>query len=1353
MAIRQTLVEFLPIRHSFRALWGILICLPLCFCTKGNAQVMPPTVRLRFETIGPDQGLPHKMVQELYQDRMGFIWMGTPVGLVKYDGYQFKRYVYEPAGTTTGERPSQTINVQSIAEDEKGDLWIGCVYEGEAKPVLFRFDRASEKLIPVLYDRQADTTLIKSGVRHLHVGQSNLWINANRLYRLPLRQVNSKEDFSYRVFDLEPPDYEEWVTCSIYEDRKGRIWFPGFRGIYQWMPERDSLQFHPVDLPVAKGPSGFFLFELTATDDGWLMATTSQERFLLRFNPDDGAYEVVENKWYRPSMYCVMVDQQTLWLGDDIGQGYIAVMDMHTGILREVDVQSLSREVFPYLIVKSMLQDASGNIWIGTRYGPLLKYNPDKTEFHWLPNPYEISNRSAISDVQQASDGSYWMTIIGSGLYHWDSSLRNFQSFLPNADHSNGLLSSMVLDVEVTEDGSVWFGDLFAVGRYDPDLDQFKHYMGTGSVHTVYEDPQGRIWAGTYEGLRRYDPEQDKWETYNLPPIMGILGDSRGDLWLGHFTFGSYDWKRQGFIRFQPESGAWESFELPRAYSFLEDANRNIWIGTANGLFRYDTRKDTFQRFGEADGLPNSVINGIEEDGNGLLWLATDNGLSCFDPTRQSFRNYNKSDGLPTNLFIPGSFKNRAGELFFWGNAGLLYFHPDSIRENTLPPKLAFTGLDLFGEPVRIDREGPLERHVSLQPEVRFAHRQNDLTVHYAALHYKNPEKNRYQVKLDHYDREWRDVGTQTFANYTNLDPGRYVFRVKAANSDGVWNEADIALPITIHPPWYWNTWTQALYLLLTSLLIIGGYRFLLSRRLAQAEARRLKDLDAMKTHLYTNITHEFRTPLTVILGAVDTIAQRAKQAFDTDLEVIRRNSRQLLAMVNRMLDLSKLDAGKLNLNPIQGDILPFLRYATESFHSFALNQKINLNFYSEEESVIMDYDPEKLLQVMSNLLANALKFTPEYGKVQVVARQLKESPPRLGLEVRDTGAGIPAEELPHIFDRFYQPPNNGFQEGTGIGLALVKELIDLMEGEVKVKSRPGEGTTFFIRLPITQRAEFAPSPKLSEVGAQPLPAAAVSPSAEAFIWPTDEHPLVLIVEDNADVMNYLTTCLKEDYQLLYARNGREGIEQARQYVPDMIISDVMMPEVDGFELCRTLKTDERTSHIPIILLTAKADEISRLEGLETGADAYLVKPFIKEELQIRLHKLIELRQHLQQRYRGYESNLPPFDTRFEREDEFLGKVRKTIEAHLEDENFGVEQLYPAVGVSRVQLYRKLKALTGHAPAHVIRVLRLQRARHLLRTTELRVGEVAGRVGFKDQGYFTKVYKKEFGELPSQQKE
>jgi len=1351
MVILKPPTKFLPTRHIFHALWGILICLPFWLYAQPNAQMTPPRIRLNFEAIGPEQGLPHRTVQALYQDRMGFIWMGTPMGLVKYDGYQFRSYVYESSGTIRGEHQLKTINVQAIVEDAKGDLWIGCVYEGEKKPVLFRFDRASEKLIPVFYDRQVDTTVIKSGVRHLHVGQGNLWINANRLYRLPLRQVNSKKDFSYRVFDLEPPDYEEWVTCNIYEDRKGRIWFPGFRGIYQWMPERDSLKFHPVDLPVAKGPPGFFLFELTATgDDGWLMATTSRKGFLLRFNPDDGAYEVVENKWYRPSMYCVMVDQRTLWLGDDIGQGYIAVMDIHRGILREVDVQSLSREVFPYLIVKSMLQDASGNIWIGTQYGPLLKYNPDKTEFHWLPNPYETSNRSAISNVQQASDGSYWMTIMGSGLYHWDSSLRNFQSFLPNAGNSNGLLSSMVLDVEVTEDGSVWFGDLFAVGRYDPDLDQFRHYMGTGSVHTVYEDPQGRIWAGTYEGLRRYDPEQDKWETYNLPPIMGILGDSRGDLWLGHFSFGSYDWKRQGFFRFRPETGELESFKLPRAYSFLEDANRNIWIGTANGLFQYDTREKTFQRFGEADGLPHPVVNGIVEDGKGLIWLATDSGLSCFDPTRQSFRHYDKSDGLPGNLFNSGSFKNRAGELFFWGNAGLLYFHPDSIRDNTIPPKLAFTGLDLFGEPLRIEQGGPLEQHVSLRPEVRFSHRQNDLTIHYAALHFKNPEKNRYQVKLDNYDKEWRDVGNQTFTNYTNLDPGRYVFRVKAANSDGVWNEEAIALPIRIRPPWYWNVWTQALYLALIIILVAGGYRILLSRRLAQAEARRLQDLDSMKTQLYTNITHEFRTPLSVILGTVDNLGQRVKQTLDAELEVIRRNGRQLLEMVNRMLELSKLDAGKLNLQPIQGDVLPFLRYVTESFHSFALNQKINLIFYSEEKSILMDYDPEKLLPVLSNLLSNALKFTPEYGTVQVVARRSKESSPGLALEFRDTGMGISAEELPHIFDRFFQSRNNGPQEGTGIGLALVKELVELMKGKIEVKSRAGEGTVFFVWLPITQKAESAPPPKLPELGAHSPPAIAVPASAGELA--TGEKPLVLLVEDNIDLMNYLTTCLERDYRLLYARNGREGIEQARRLVPDMIISDVMMPEIDGFELCRTLKTDERTSHIPIILLTAKADEVSRLEGLETGADAYLVKPFVQRELQIRLQKLIELRQHLQKRYRGYESTLPPFDIQYEREDEFLQKVRKTIEAHLEDENFGVEQLYSAVGVSRVQLYRKLKALTGHSPARVIRGLRLHRARYLLRTTELRVGEVARYVGFKDQGYFTKIYKKEFGELPSENK-
>ncbi len=531
-------------------------------------------------------------------------------------------------------------------------------------------------------------------------------------------------------------------------------------------------------------------------------------------------------------------------------------------------------------------------------------------------------------------------------------------------------------------------------------------------------------------------------------------------------------------------------------------------------------------------------------------------------------------------------------------------------------------------------------------------------------------------------------------------------------------------------------------------LLAFGaGQRILLLRR-QETELEKTKEIDELKTKFYTNITHEFRTPLTVIQGITEQI-----KGHENEKAFINRNSQQLLNLVNNMLDLSKIEAGKLTLNLVHGDILSYLRYVTESFHSLALNQKINLNFYANEEVIDMDYDPEKILQVLSNLISNAIKFTPEYGKVLVRAEvqsgetfEVFKTSEVLSLTVKDTGIGIAADQLPHIFDRFYRPADS-HTEGTGIGLALTKELVELMEGEISVESRVGEGSVFTVVLPIRKTLDkkvgsnFKVLPTLSTL------ATSKQQIDSEPITTTQERPILLIVEDNLDVMHYLSACLKDHYQLQYARNGREGIEKALEVIPDIIISDVMMPEKDGFELCATLKQNERTSHIPIILLTAKADMESKLEGLEYGADAYLTKPFHRRELDVRLQKLLELRRKLRTKY-----NQPSFETEIstQREDVFVAKVRQVVLENLDDETFGVEELAAAVNFSAAHVYRKLKALTGKSTSHFIRQIRLQEAYKMLHITNNSVSEIAYAVGFKEVSYFSRLFSKHYGKTASE---
>ncbi|MCB0631791.1 MAG: helix-turn-helix domain-containing protein, partial [Lewinella sp.] len=557
-------------------------------------------------------------------------------------------------------------------------------------------------------------------------------------------------------------------------------------------------------------------------------------------------------------------------------------------------------------------------------------------------------------------------------------------------------------------------------------------------------------------------------------------------------------------------------------------------------------------------------------------------------------------------------------------------------------------------------------------------------------------------------------------------------------------------------PPWWLTFWAYLAYILVLILLIYSIYRFQLSRQLEKAEAVKLKEVDEIRTKLYTNITHEFRTPLTIILGMADQVVNDPKRMLLEGSEMIKRNGRRLLRLVNQMLDLSKLESGSMPLNSVQADIVAYLHYIFESFHAFAEAKDVSLHFQSGPDELVMDYDPDKLLDVVSNLLSNAIKFTPEGGQVYLqIEEEAVASPPFLKIKVKDTGIGIAEKDLDKIFDRFHQLDATSTRkgEGTGIGLALTRELVKLMGGQITVSSQPKQGTIFTISLPITKAAAVSKQPTEQRLKptlispAEALNAIAHQPALEV------NRPRLLIIEDNIDLIHYLGSLLKDHYQLTTATNGQEGIDKAIESVPDIIISDVMMPEKDGFAVCATLKQDERTSHIPIILLTAKADVQSRIAGLRRGADAYLAKPFNKEELFVRLQKLMELRRQLQRYYRGEASIQDERLPALEMEDVFLQKVRAGIEARLDDEHFGIVQLAEAVNISRVQLYRKVKALTGHSPSVFMRYVRLEHAKELLLTSGLNIAQIAYEVGFSDPSYFSRSFQEAFGKSPTQFRE
>jgi signal transduction histidine kinase/DNA-binding response OmpR family regulator len=651
---------------------------------------------------------------------------------------------------------------------------------------------------------------------------------------------------------------------------------------------------------------------------------------------------------------------------------------------------------------------------------------------------------------------------------------------------------------------------------------------------------------------------------------------------------------------------------------------------------------------------------------------------------------------------------------------------------------------------------------------------------------------------MEGFDRDWLYVGTKREAVYTNLAPGEYTFRVKAANNDGVWNEQGASIKVIIAPPFWRTWWAYTLYVLFMMGLLFGIRRYELNRmrlkdqvKIKHLEAEKLKELDAMKSRFFSNISHEFRTPLTLILGPIENmLAKITDKQSNQDLSLMHKNATNLLRLVNQLLDLARLESGKMRLQASRGDLMQCLKSIVAAFESLARSRNVTLHFHSQVESLEAWFNREHLETVFYNLLSNAFKFTPEGGEVSVqlsvISNQLSLNQPITDhsslITVKDTGIGIPTDKLRYVFDRFYQAESASTQtgaarkfEGTGIGLSLVKELVELHHGKVEITSEEGKGTEVVVRLPLGRehlQAEEIVSEQLSvssdqlSVGSEQGAIASATqrsshpeihqssdPTIQPSIDPDSDEEIVLIVEDNADMRAYIRRNLENGYKVVEAQNGQEGLEKAMAMIPDMIISDVMMPVMDGYALCDRLKSDEKTSHIPVILLTARAGREDKLEGLETGADDYLTKPFDAEELQIRVKNLIALRRKLQEKFKK-QMVLQPSEISITSVDEaFLKKAVAMVEEHLEDESFSPDDLAHEVGMSRAQFYRKLRALTDQPAGHFIRAIRLQRAADLLKQGFGNITEIAYKVGFSSQPYFTKCFQEYFGVSPKEYKD
>lgn len=1318
------------------------------------------------------------------QDDNGFIWLADNYnGLTKYDGTNKKYYKSNPNNSNS----LHTNRLECLYAGKGGIVWIGSHHEG-----LDRFDPVSETFTHFENDPANPHSLRDNQIQAILEDRSGtLWIGTGK----GLDTLDRKTGHFVHIRDDTPAGrlLDEIMVRSIYEDHAGRIWIGTGNafdprnhpasGLYQFEKESGLITHYrhdPTNQTSLVGNRIRALFEdskgnfyVGSEGDGLHIMNREQGTFQRLPNVPDNPNALSRPPFNPNASYAVdhitfinEDSQGAIWIGTyagginrynpksktmeffgrtGIGSHYVEKNDFWTllktndnilwvsGWEPETENQvlfqiSTFQNHFDHTAIgtRAMVfaQDQEAGVWIGTEKG-LFGHDMNQSEDSFFTFVRNTLGSVIIWDLKFDKADNLWVATLWGGAYFFDRQAMTYKLYGPGEQGKSGLSTSMPQVVLPIPDGNTWIGTTGGLDLFNSKSGRFRHFshdpsnpisISANAIYSLLQDSNGRVWIGTGNGLNLYREESADFERFldkSGVPVIEIYEDSKKRIWASSY--------RSGFFLLDPETGIFNNY--------------------------YDNT-----------GLITDLllITGIVEDESKWLWLYTDIGFIRLDPETKNAALFGNSWKKPSDsgFYSLNAFISKNKEIFVGNASGYFSFLPAEL-ENQYPtgPTPYLSAFFLGDRTISSQTDKKiLPKHLNETTEIRLPHHQNTFTFEFGSIDFVTLESEKnLRYKLDNYDKNWRSGATHT-ADYYTLPPGEYIFHVQATNRYGKVGQRSIS--IVVMPPWFTQWWAWLGYAVLLFLLLYLIYSFLLRRKMAQAEVIRLQDLDLVKTRIYTNLTHEFRTPLTVISGIADHIL--SQPSFENTIEglpMIKRNSAALLRLINQMLDLSKLESGRLSTKMIHDNILTYLKYLTESFHSLADSKDIRLHLLPGFEELYMDFDPEKIQAILSNLVGNAVKFTPPGGNIYIEIEKISsgEMEGFLEIKVKDTGKGILSEHLPYIFDRFYQVDNSATRSdgGTGIGLALTKELVQLMSGTIEVSSQIGKGSEFTLRLPILKEAPKGNAVELTK----DLPRN-FTDMVKASTFGSEEDyeetlPLALLVEDNEDVLSYLELCLQGKYRIQKARNGLQGIQHAIEMIPDIIVSDVMMPEKDGYEVVERLKKDERTSHIPIILLTAKADLESRLEGLERGADAYLSKPFEKKELEVRLRKLIEVRQKLTMRYATLKPEGRPETPAEIQEDTFLKKLRSIVEVHLESEEFGIGELCKELAVSRTQLHRKLKALTNKSTSQVIRTIRMQEAKKLLLNPALNISEIGYAVGYGNPSHFTQEFTKEFGEAPS----
>ncbi len=1322
------------------------------FCLFSISLFSSPSKEVAFHSLTMKNGLSSNEVKCILKDSKGFMWFGTADGLNRYDGLRFTVFRHQ-----SGNSNSISGNkIRSIVEDHQGDLWISC--DGE----LVRFDRETESFKSYrlnVRNRFSDKTI---GVLYVD-SHGYLWVSKEgELLMIDPKTAKLKALLENKQLN---EILRSKTIINFFEDSKRNLWLSAWGvGLLKLDADRKGITLFKHDSNNSNSLSDNNI--LTVYEDKynrlWL---GTFEHGLCLFEPSKNKFSSIHSPLLGLLLSKIVADaKDQLWICQGHSVALIKNLDPRQISLyanNSTDLKSFTPD-----FATTLYKDNTGIMWFGTSNAGVCYHDPNEAKF----SPVSAQN-SFVNEQKK-----FYVTLFGfpdahnvllgtfSGLLNFNSNTNNISTFTAA---TSGLPSDIISSICAMPSGQVRLGTSNGIADFDPKSQKIiaefdhAHAFSNNPIQKIYTDSKANVWVASVKGL--YLIKEGKlihFNQYGLGEygISDIVEDRNGNVWIATaYCLHKYVQKSGQFRQFFNDPKRKSSLSSSEILSLMVDSKAVLWVGTRNGLNYYRPEADCFEPYTKNSEIADKPIYRIVEGNRNELWLGSNPELYRLNSATGIIKAYDDRDGLLKNTVALE--KGPDGKIYVGGkHNGFYCFHPDQIVDNPLLPSIVITGFLMNNQRVAVEPDAEnalLQKSITTTKKITLSHDQSMLEFELAALNYTLSDKNRFAYKLEGLNNEWMLLPAgKSNVSFTYLPPGSYTLRVKGSNNDGLWSEKGVSLDIVIRPPFWQSNLAYFLYFLLALAALFAYRTYTLNRFSERSKA----DIDELKLRFFTNVSHELRTPLTLISGPLNKLIDDTKNGAPSKERVLeqyalmQRNTDRLLQLTNQLLDLQKSESGKLRLNLSYGDILPFFKTLFAAFEPLSERNAIEYNFFSSIDKLETSFDPDKLEKIVHNLLSNAFKFTKSR-----VDLSLTVTDERLIIVVEDNGIGIARENLDKIFGHFYQVDHSNIRkhDGSGIGLAYTRELVLLHKGTIRAESEEGKGTKMMVELPFsgqqsTVNGQWSTDDgRLTVDNGQPLGIDAELPTTH-YELPTTDSPLVLIVEDNADLRLYIRDVLGDAYRIAEAENGRVGVKLALELMPDLIVSDVMMPELDGMGLCQTLKNDARTSHIPIILLTALSAPESKLKGLKTGADDYVTKPFNAELLMARIENLLEIRRKLHLKFQRSLTIVPTEIATNAADEKLLKKAMDLVERNLENLDFGIQQFIDGMNISRRGLSGKIKVITGLTLSDFINSIRLRRTAQLLLTKEFTISEITYKVGFQNRSQLNRAFKEQFQMTPTE---